>query len=274
MARWIRSLINPPEGCVFIEPDWSSQEFLIAAVLSGDKNMIQAYNSGDPYVFFAKAAGAIPPEGSKKTHPEMRSLFKSTVLGLQYGMGYDKLARKLSADTGKPVSEATAKQLIDLHKKIFPRLWAWRAEIINSYKRKGFYVLSDGWTLLPDNNADLSTANFPVQGTGGVIFREAMRLCMQRDLQVVYGLHDAIRILSKVEYIEKNTEILVECMRLAVEKYISEPIRNDVKVIKHGEPYIEEGAEKLYERMKIYLDTRFLDETEEKETLKLFTNSA
>ena len=40
--------------------DWSQQEFGIAAALSGDLAMQQAYQSGDPYLAFAKQVGAAP----------------------------------------------------------------------------------------------------------------------------------------------------------------------------------------------------------------------
>ena len=48
--------------------------------------MKQAYASGDPYLEFAKLAGAVPPDATKKTHPEQRSLYKATVLAVNYGM--------------------------------------------------------------------------------------------------------------------------------------------------------------------------------------------
>ena len=60
MSSWLRCLIQPPEGYVIIGPDYSSQEFAIAAALSGDKAMKAAYDTGDPYLAFAKKAKAVP----------------------------------------------------------------------------------------------------------------------------------------------------------------------------------------------------------------------
>jgi hypothetical protein len=42
----LRSLIKPTEGKVLAYIDYSQQEFFIAAVLSDDPNMIDAYKSG------------------------------------------------------------------------------------------------------------------------------------------------------------------------------------------------------------------------------------
>ena len=44
----LRSLIKPKEGKVLAYIDYSQQEFYIAAVLSNDPNMIEAYKSRDP----------------------------------------------------------------------------------------------------------------------------------------------------------------------------------------------------------------------------------
>jgi DNA polymerase I len=44
----LRCLIKPTEGKILAYIDYSQQEFFIAAVLSDDPNMIDAYKSGDP----------------------------------------------------------------------------------------------------------------------------------------------------------------------------------------------------------------------------------
>ena len=68
--------------------------------------MMDAYRSGDPYLAFAKQAGGIPPDGTRKTHGPIREQFKACVLGVQYGMGERSLAQRI----GQPV--ATARQLL------------------------------------------------------------------------------------------------------------------------------------------------------------------
>jgi DNA polymerase I len=91
---WIRSLIKPSPGMAIAYIDYEQQEFAIAAKLSGDPNMLAAYASGDPYLAFAKQAGAIPPHGTQKTHRGVRELYKQCVLGVSYGMEAPGLARK------------------------------------------------------------------------------------------------------------------------------------------------------------------------------------
>jgi DNA polymerase I-like protein with 3'-5' exonuclease and polymerase domains len=95
--------------------DWSQQEFGIGASLSGDAAMVEAYRSGDPYLTFGKQAGRVPPDGTKQTHGAERDLFKTCVLGVQYGMEAESLARRI----GK--SPAHARELLRLHRETYPR---------------------------------------------------------------------------------------------------------------------------------------------------------
>jgi hypothetical protein len=84
---WLRSLIQPhrfqpPEGSGIAYIDWCQQEHGIAAVLSGDSAMQAAYRSGDPYLEFAKQAGAVPADATKKSHEPTRTLALSLFSGL------------------------------------------------------------------------------------------------------------------------------------------------------------------------------------------------
>ena len=95
MASWLRSLVRPEPGRAIAYLDWSQQEFGIGAVLSRDSAMIQAYETGDPYLAFGKQAGLIPPSGTKQTHKAERDQCKSCVLGVQYGMEAASLAHRI-----------------------------------------------------------------------------------------------------------------------------------------------------------------------------------
>src|SRR5262249_30058713 len=53
---WLRSLIRPGPGRAVAYVDWSQQELGIAAALSGDRAMQEAYVSGDFYLTFARMA--------------------------------------------------------------------------------------------------------------------------------------------------------------------------------------------------------------------------
>ena len=116
---WLRGLIKPPPGHAIAHIDWRTQEFGIAAALSGDAAMQAAYQSGDVYLAFAKQAGAIPDDATKTSHGAPRQLFKQVVLGVQYGMGADGLAARI----GQP--PIVARDLLRAHRETYRTFWRW-----------------------------------------------------------------------------------------------------------------------------------------------------
>ena len=110
---WLRGLIKPPPGHGLAYIDWSQQEFGIAAALSGDLAMQAAYGSGDPYLAFAKQAGAVPQDATKSTHKAERELFKQCVLAVQYGME----AKSLAVRIGQPT--IVARDLLRAHRDTY-----------------------------------------------------------------------------------------------------------------------------------------------------------
>jgi hypothetical protein len=88
---WMRFLVRPEESRALGHIDWSSQEYGIGAVLSGDPAMIADYQAGDPYLGFARRIGMVPADATKQTHRAERDLIKTVILGTQYGMGEQSL---------------------------------------------------------------------------------------------------------------------------------------------------------------------------------------
>jgi hypothetical protein len=280
MSSWLRCLITPEPGWAICTIDWASQEFAIAAIMSKDKAMMAAYKSGDPYLYFAIRAGAVAhvdgewwktekkrakkedylpmPEEQEKFHriSGLRNLFKSTTLGLQYGMGADKLAVKLTVDTGRKVTVGEAKKLITLHKSVYPTYWRWLDQVSVYYEKKGVLKLWDGWCILGDNDNFLSVRNFPVQGTGSTIMREAIRLAHQRGLLIMCPLHDAIYSLYQSASQPDAPDILSQCMDEAVRTILGDAleIRQDRDIHAHGDLWIEEKGEKYYRMLGRYLE--------------------
>ena len=94
---WLRGLVKPREGEAFVVLDWIAQEFGIAAVLSGDSNMIRAYESGDIYLWFAVKIGDAPMGATKETHGALRDHYKPAILGIQYEIQAQSLGRAAAA---------------------------------------------------------------------------------------------------------------------------------------------------------------------------------
>lgn len=251
MSSWLRAIVSPKPGQFIIGSDFSQQEVYVAAKLSGDENLLSAYNSGDVYLAFAKQAGLVPITATKQSHKLERMLCKSTVLGLQFGMGHAKLKIKLKLDSGQDVSDEKTQELIDAHKATYSTYWDWVKQISQDYKNGTPLVTNDGWVLWCDNKVMTSVRNFPVQANAASITRRAIVRCWELGLKVMCGLHDAIYIIS--EHPEIEQDVLNEVMLWATEQILREEkttMRIDSKVLSHDEVWVEEKGQTDWDKLQ------------------------
>lgn len=265
MSSWLRCLIDPPEGYAITGMDWASQEYILAAVLAKDLNMIESYNSGDPYLWMAKKGG-LCPEDATKEHPA-RDLIKSVVLGIQFGMGVKGIARKLTTEFKKEFTECQAEKLVNVHKRAFPKFWNRNEYVaekyLNTQPGSKALILTDGWAIYRANNTQgksiNSLKNFPIQGTGAVIMRQAVHHAMKDGLDIMCSLHDALYVLHKIEDTEEAKIRLQAAMDKAVKEIFTRlgmpdvKIRVDAKTFKHGDYWVEKKGKDMFEKMKQYL---------------------
>src|SRR5262249_31601250 len=118
-AVWLRSQIKPGFGQAVAYVDYSSMEFMVAAGLSGDPVMLQFYQSGDPYLTFAKRVGTAPADATKKTHEPLRDRYKTGLLAIQYGVQSETLAGRLG------VSTIAAHKMLAQHREVFAGYLRW-----------------------------------------------------------------------------------------------------------------------------------------------------
>jgi DNA polymerase-1 len=105
--------------------DWSAQEFAILAGLSGDEQLIKAYENSDPYMAFAKDAKLAPPNATKQSHPEIRNACKRLLLGVPYGMTPQGLAKAVK------IPLADAREIYARHRATYCRFWLWGQMIVS-----------------------------------------------------------------------------------------------------------------------------------------------
>ena len=76
------------------------------------------------FISFAKRAGAVPQDATKKSHEVERGVYKQAVLGIQYGMEVAGLALRI----GKP--EFTARMILEAHRRTYPMYWSWSDRMV------------------------------------------------------------------------------------------------------------------------------------------------
>lgn len=221
-AAVFRFVVHPPRGKILFGIDYKSQEFLIAAANSNDKNMLDAYKSGDPYMYLAINIGICPRDATKETHPKERKIAKILELALTYGMGAAGVAERLN------VSIDEAKNLIKKREELYNTYIKWKREILHYYTMRKPLFLKDGWYLDVDNENMLSVGNFLGQGTGAAVMRKAVKLCIDSGLTVIFTLHDALYFECDVTNFDYSVTLAADLMRKAFQDICGHDIFVDI----------------------------------------------
>lgn len=228
-SAWMRGLCTPVKGKAIAGIDYKSQEFLIGGLLANDDNMLNAYHSGDVYLYLAKLAGKVPWEGSRSEYETERDIFKIVTLALQFGMGSTSLANELTQKLGHKFTIEKAEHLIALFNRSYYRYFCWRKYVHDQYRLKKYMKLPCGWYLWGDNDNQRSCKNFLVQGHGSTILRKAVCKAQDRGLDVIFTLHDAIYI-EYDSFDTSNILTLAKCMKEAFSETFNNHEKAQVKL--------------------------------------------
>ncbi|MGM0488441.1 MAG: DNA polymerase [Planctomycetota bacterium] len=240
---WLRSLIQPETGRAVAYVDWSQQEFGIAAALSGDSAMMDAYASGDPYLRFAIQAGAVPADATKDSHPRERELFKTAALGVNYGMGEQSLAQRI----GEP--PCVARRLLRLHHETYPQFWKWSQAAVDRAMLHGSLRTIFGWTVHVGQQVNpRSLANYPMQANGAEMLRLASCLAVERGIRVCAPVHDALLVEGPVraihEVVSDTQHAMAEASRVVLNGF---ELRSDAEVVRHPDRYSDKRGKKMWQ---------------------------
>jgi DNA polymerase I len=239
---WLRSLIRPSPGMAVAYVDWSSMEFGIAAALSGDPRMLEAYGT-DPYLTSAIAFGMAPPGATKKTHRELRERFKVVLLAMQYDMQEQTLADLLDVPT------ARAREILSEHHRLYSTYWQWSDAWIHRALNVGWMRTNFGWTFYLDQPVKLSTMrNWPIQSHGAEILRLACVWASRYGLQLLAPVHDALLIEAPVNRIERDVALLQDIMRRASRVVLGGGfmLRSDSTIIRYPDRYVDGRGERMW----------------------------
>jgi DNA polymerase I len=252
---WLRGLIKPPPGYGIAYIDWQQQEFGIAAALSDDPLMMDAYRSGDPYLAFAKQAGAAPADAAKATHKAIRDQFKSTVLAVQYGMGVDALAQRI----GQP--PIRARELLRLHRETYRVFWRWSDAAVDHAMLTGSLYTVFGWRVrVPAISNERSLRNFPMQANGAEMLRLACCLGTERGIEVCAPVHDAVLICASLGRLEADVARMQEAMREASRIVLDGfALGTDAQIVRYPDRYMDERGAVMWGRVMNLIDQQRLE---------------
>ena len=225
MGREIRKAFIPDnDDCVFFSADYSQIELRVMAHISGDKQMIEAFNNGED--IHAATAAKIYGVTAENVTSDMRRKAKTANFGIIYGISVFGLAERLN------IPRAEAKELIDGYFKTYPRINDYMAESIRLAHERGYVeTLYHRRRYLPDihsNNvnvrgyAERNAINAPIQGSAADIIKVAMGRIYHRfeveglKSKMIMQVHDELNFNVYKNELEKARQIVLEEMENAI----------------------------------------------------------
>jgi DNA polymerase I len=215
------------------------------------------------YLAWGRTLGLIPPNGDKRTHARERSLLKAVVLGLNYGMGVQRLAANLKVDP------AVAGRWIQSFRERYPRMVEYGEHTILRGSSTGQLKTRLDWRLQvrdiisskhelggqkkPANQlTPNSLRNWPVQSHAAEILRLAVIDATAKGVAIVGTLHDALFIESPEAEIAAHVRLARYAMQDASATIltcpatgVSYPLRVDHTTIPAPEHYRETESQTL-----------------------------
>ena len=240
-GREIRKAFVPrDQDHVIVAADYSQVELRIAAAMSKEQGLIEAFQQGkDIHAATAAKVFGVPLDDVTR---EQRSQAKAVNFGILYGQGAFGLAETLG------ISRKEAKSIIDAYHAQFAGLDAFTQTCVAQARESGMAKTLLGRRRpladIHSNNAvvrafaERNAVNTPIQGSAADIIKVAM-IDVAKEMRgmqsrLIMQVHDELVVDAAVSELEEVKALLVRCMERAVKLEV--PLEVDVS---HGQNWLE-----------------------------------
>lgn len=239
MGREIRKVfVSESEDSVILSADYSQIELRVLAHISGDENLISAFNEHSD--IHTKTASEVFNTPMEEVTPLLRGRAKAVNFGIVYGISDFSLSKDLK------ISRKEAKQYMDAYFERYPKVKKYMEDIVVMAKKDGYVTtLLNRRRYIPEVNAsnmivrssgERLAMNAPIQGTAADIIKLAM-VNVQKELYkrnmkstLILQVHDELILnvyndeLEEVKDLVKKEmeEVLELSVRLEVDINVGE----------------------------------------------------
>lgn len=235
LGRLIRKVFVPKDGYVFIDADYSQIELRVLAHMSGDQNLIAAYqHAEDIHRITASQVFHTPLEDV--TDLQRRNA-KAVNFGIVYGISSFGLSQDLS------ITRKEAEGYIASYFETYPGIKIFLDRLVTDAKEKGYAETMFGRrrpvpelassNFMQRSFGERIAMNSPIQGTAADIIKIAMIRVKQRlereqlKSKLILQVHDELLIEAAADEEEYVKTLLAEEMRHAADLAVT--LEVDVK---------------------------------------------
>ncbi len=226
MGRRIRKVFTASDDeHILVDADYSQIELRVLAHISGDPNLIEAFQQQQD--IHRRTAADIFGITMDEVSEEQRSSAKAVNFGIIYGISDFGLAKNLG------ITRAKAKKYIDSYLHRFPMVQEYMTQIVLDGKKNGYVsTLFNRRREIPELNSrnhnirssgERIALNTPIQGTAADIIKLAMIRVhgelKERNLKsrLILQVHDELIIDAWLPELEEVKQLLQNQMENAIE---------------------------------------------------------
>lgn len=215
-----RQLFRAREGYSLVVADFSQVELRVAAELSGEQRMLDAYKA-DRDLHTETAALMAGVEWGEVTKAQRQSA-KVANFGLLYGAGPATLRKQAAAQYGIDMQQSEAETIVNDFRNAYPTLYKWQTTEGNKRTDAVFTKYGRRRMLVGFNDKYTTRINTQVQGTAGDIAKIALAIIWKEIKSNINGealliamVHDEIVLEVEEECTDKWAAQLKRCMEEA-----------------------------------------------------------
>ncbi|MCZ7556570.1 MAG: DNA polymerase I [Bacteroidia bacterium] len=228
-----RAFVPADDAFVLLSADYSQIELRLAAEMSGDAGLMEAFASGED--IHSSTAMKLFDVPAGELTAEMRRRAKTVNFGILYGISAFGLAQRLG------ISNADAKDLIDRYFDRYPGINDYMARTIAFAKKHGYVeTLRGRRRYIPDISssnrnvrmfAERTAINAPIQGSAADMIKLAM-IDLHRELRrrksvsaMIMQVHDELVLEVPHAELDEVRELTLNIMKSAMQLQV--PIEVD-----------------------------------------------
>lgn len=234
-----RKGFEAPEGFKYIVGDYPQIEVRVIAELAKDKAMMRAFRDGLD-IYKATAAG-MAGIGIEDVDKEARRMAKPLVLGLQFGLGSEKLGRYAFLNYGVALDDPRESR--DKFFELYSGLKKWQQGVGRDLEQPGIYesrtVLGRRRLFIGEakDSGYAASLNHPVQGMAADIMKRALILLPELVLEagletfeLCSVVHDETICVAADHEAEAGAKVLQQAMETAAAEFLTVPLSVDVGI--------------------------------------------
>lgn len=208
-----RKIFSASKGYKLVGADFGQIEVRVAAYLSNEAKMIEAFDNGTD--LYKQTASILLNKPISEITKQERQTQKAILLGSLFGLGAATMQRYARNSYGVDMTEEEAKESINGFREAYPDLRRWQLDT-TGYAEQTLFTTTRGGKIrrLTKDSYYSKSLNTPVQGTAAeivllsIINVDKLIRKLYLETKLINVVHDELILEAPIDEVEQASEVL------------------------------------------------------------------